>query len=262
MGTVTNPPVAVNPPAIPPNAPTAPAPGPSPIKLLLTVGALGAIGGLAAAVYTRSGGASVFSRFPLLGDLLAEMLLGAVAAVIADFALVEDPKITIKTFARALLFGFVWSPVLSGVQANAAAHTSKQIAQSALSASSQLTGPSAVNGSQVEGAANALAQPLSQLNQIAQPQDKSAVITTATEAINKISSASNVNPAVKVDALQKIGAASAKSSPELSLRAIAALKTIGQSDPAVEQKATAAILDIQSTSNVVDTLSHALEAKH
>lgn len=266
MGAMVNPPVAANPPANPPSPPTPPPPTNSPIRLLLTVASLGAVGGLAAATYTRAGSASVFAKFPLYGDIFAEMLLGAVAAVIADFALVEDPKVTIKTFARALLFGFVWNPVLSGVQANAAAHSSKQIAQSALSAGSQLTSladkTSPVPSSQVEGAANALAQPLSQLNQIGQPQDKSAVITAATEAINKVSSAPNVNPAVKVDALQKIGTASAKSSPELSLRVIAALKSLGQSNPAVQQNATAAILNIQSTSNVVDTLSHSFEAKH
>jgi hypothetical protein len=220
-------------------------------KSLAIVAAAGAIGGLGAGILTQVTRGGLFGGLPWYQDLPAEMFFGMLAAEVGVYFFMKTNVLAAPTLVFALMCGLTWNAVITGAQSYTKEFAAKQNADSSSAAATQLNNLSQQSpqlaATQVQGAVNTLTQPLSQLRNVDQEDEKATIIDSASGVIHKVVEATNVDASTKIDALQKIGIASASSSPTTSLKAIAALDSVAKQAPdlAVRQKATGAIVAIQ-----------------
>lgn len=229
-------------------------------KGLAIVAACGAIGGLGAGILTQVTGGGLFGELPWYQDIPAEMFFGLLAAEVGVYFFMRTKILGAPTLVFALMCGLTWNAVITGAQSYTKEYANRQSADSGLAAASQLNNLSQqapnVAATQVQGAVNTLTQPLSNLKDIDREKDKDVIVNSATGVINKVTEATNVDPAAKIDALQRIGMASASTSPVTSLKAIAALSTLARQDsnPAIKGQATAAIDLIQEKNTALKAI--------
>jgi hypothetical protein len=204
----------------------------------------GGFGGLLAALLTRATGVGLFAKWPAMGDVTAEIAFGIAAALFGVYLLsASDPK-NARTLVFAVACGLTWQPVIAGASSYAKQYTSGKAAGGASQAAASLSDQSAPpSPSTVQAAVSATASAVSKLQEITDPEDRSAILNASQSVIENVSKSSTTDPSVKIQALKDIGMASLSSnSPTVSLQAIQPLSALADSkDRATSAAATSAL---------------------